>query len=218
MWYLKNPLEVAIFAAFWPKIALYLRLVLETLLSFSPLETFKSGFTLCVFAALSHNNTAILQWLPEPNISSGKHNKQEFDQLLQSAKVSSWCPCSTLRGKRWVNLCFLFQNNFTVTISCLSVFQQGFGCSISQCWSFGFVLSLSDCDTLIGSLYDVLLAYLQSPNTSPTVSTELGKDPNLLACPSGVLFWERVWVQLFLSTLCIRIYRTLVFSWAACWK
>ncbi|NXB46690.1 BRAT1 protein, partial [Leucopsar rothschildi] len=26
-----------------------------------------------------------------------------------------------------------------------------------------------DCDTLIGSLFDVLLAYLQSPNTSPTV-------------------------------------------------
>lgn len=187
MWYLKNSLEITIFAACWPKTALYLRLLQETLFSFflsHPLETFRSGFTLCVLATLPHDNFAILQWLPEPNFSSGKHNKPEFDQLLQSAKVSSWCPCSTLKGKRWVNLCFLIQNSFTIL--CLSVFQQGFCCSISQYWSFGFVFSVSDCDTLIGSLFDVLLAYLHSPNTSPTVSIELGRDPRLLACPSGV--------------------------------
>lgn len=67
----------------------------------------------------------------------------------------------------------------------MSLFQQGFGCSISHCWSSGFVFFVSDCDTLIGSLFDVLLAYLQSPNTSPTVSIELGRDPSLLANPLG---------------------------------
>uniref|UniRef100_A0A8D0ESV0 BRCA1 associated ATM activator 1 n=1 Tax=Strix occidentalis caurina TaxID=311401 RepID=A0A8D0ESV0_STROC len=39
-----------------------------------------------------------------------------------------------------------------------------------------------------GSLFDVLLAYLESPNTSPTVSIELRRDPSLLACPSGMQF------------------------------
>lgn len=72
---------------------------------------------------------------------------------------------------------FLIRNNFTVL--CLCVFQQGFGCSISQYWSFGFVFSVSECDTLIGNLFDVLLAYLQSPNTSPTVSIKQGRDPGL---------------------------------------
>lgn len=35
----------------------------------------------------------------------------------------------------------------------------------------------------MGSLFDVLLAYLESPNTTPTVSIELKKAPHLLACP-----------------------------------
>lgn len=33
------------------------------------------------------------------------------------------------------------------------------------------------------SLFDILLAYLESPNTPPTVSIELKKAPNLLAHP-----------------------------------
>lgn len=44
-------------------------------------------------------------------------------------------------------------------------------------------LNVSGNDTTMRSLFDVLLIYLESPNTPPTVSIELKKAPNLLACP-----------------------------------
>lgn len=75
--------------------------------------------------------------------------------------------------------CFLLQNS--VTILCLSVFQQLNCDSAAPSLIIGFVFCVSGCDTLIGSLFDVLLAYLESPNTGPTVSIELRRDPSLLA-------------------------------------
>ncbi|XP_048176661.1 BRCA1-associated ATM activator 1 isoform X2 [Corvus hawaiiensis] len=95
-----------------------------------------------------------------------------LEKLLSLKHLRVDLPCASLL--RSLMTILQFCNGFLSPASPLgrTISQNLINCFRVQKSALDVLAALSekkDCDTLIGSLFDVLLAYLHSPNTSPTV-------------------------------------------------